>query len=132
RDYTVAEVSERTLGDVYLPPFQGAACAGAATFMASFNEIAGVPSHANRHLLTDILRNEWKFDGVVVSDWTGVWELINHGVAADSAQAGQLAMHAGVDIDMVSEIYSRSLGTTGAGLEVPMAELDEAVRRVLR
>jgi beta-glucosidase len=132
RDYNVAEVSERTLRDVYLPPFQGAACAGAATFMASFNEIAGVPSHANHHLLTDILRDEWKYDGMVVSDWTGVWELINHGVAADSAQAGTLALHAGVDMDMVSEIYSRSLPAMVAAKRVPMAEVDEAVRRVLR
>src|SRR5205085_1333110 len=87
RDYNVAEVSERTLRDVYLPPFHGAVCAGAATLMASFNEIAGVPSHANHHLLTAILRNEWKFDGLVVSDWTGVLALINHGVAANSAAA---------------------------------------------
>src|SRR5439155_8339103 len=94
-DYNVAEVSERTLRDVYLPPFHGAVCAGAATLMASFNEIAGVPSHANHHLLTDILRGDWKFDGLVVSDWTGVWELINHGVAADSAQAGELGVTAG-------------------------------------
>ena len=132
RDYNVAEVSERTLRDVYLPPFHAAACAGAASFMASFNEIAGVPSHANHHLLTDILRNEWKFDGMVVSDWTGVWELINHGVAADSAQAGELAIHAGVDMDMVSEIYSRALPRSVAAGRVNKAELDEAVRRVLR
>jgi beta-glucosidase len=132
RDYNVAEVSERTLRDVYLPPFHGAVCAGAASLMASFNEIAGVPSHANHHLLTDILRNEWKFDGMVVSDWTGIWELINHGVAADSAQAGELALHAGVDMDMVSEIYSRALPRSVAAGRVNKAELDEAVRRVLR
>ena len=131
RDYNVAEVSERTLRDVYLPPFHAAACAGVATFMASFNEIAGVPSHANRHLLTDILRGEWKYDGMVVSDWTGIWELMNHGVAADSTQAGELGVHAGVDMDMVSEIYARKLGTI-AGKGLSMAELDEAVRRVLR
>lgn len=132
RDYNVAEVSERTLRDVYLPPFHAAACAGAAGFMASFNEIAGVPSHANHHLLTDILRTEWKYNGLVVSDWTGVWELINHGVAVDSAQAGELALHAGVDMDMVSEIYSRALPRSVAAKRINMAELDEAVRRVLR
>ena len=131
RDYNVAEVSERTLRDVYLPSFHAAACAGVATFMASFNEIAGVPSHANRHLLTDILRGEWKYDGMVVSDWTGVWELMNHGVAADSTQAGELGVHAGVDMDMVSEIYTRKLAAV-AGKSLSMAELDEAVRRVLR
>ena len=132
RDYNVAEVSERTLRDVYLPPFYGAACAGAATFMASFNEIAGVPSHANRHLLTDILRNEWKYDGMVVSDYTGVWELINHGVAADSAQAAELAVHAGVDMDMVSELYVRKLAASVAAGRARRADIDEAVRRVLR
>ena len=132
RDYNVAEVSERTLRDVYLPPFYGALCAGAASFMASFNEIAGIPSHANRHLLTDILRSQWKFDGLVVSDWTGVWELINHGVAADSAQAAELAIHAGVDMDMVSELYSRKLAASVAAGRASKAEIDEAVRRVLR
>src|ERR1051326_7732747 len=131
RDYNVAEVSERTLRDVYLPPFHAAACAGVATFMASFNEIAGVPSHANRHLLTDILRGEWKYDGMVVSDWTGIWELMNHGVAADSIQAGELGVHAGVDMDMVSEIYVRNLAAV-AGKGLSMADLNEAVRRVLR
>jgi beta-glucosidase len=132
RDYNVAEVSERTLRDVYLPPFYGALCAGAASFMASFNEIAGIPSHANRHLLTDILRGEWKFDGLVVSDWTGVWELINHGVAADSAQAAELAIHAGVDMDMVSELYSRKLAASVAAGRASKADIDEAVMRVLR
>jgi beta-glucosidase len=132
RDYNIVDVSERTLRDVYLPPFYGAACAGAATFMASFNEIAGVPSHANRHLLTDILRNEWKYDGMVVSDYTGVWELINHGVAADSAQAAELALHAGVDMDMVSELYVRKLAASVAAGRTRQADIDEAVRRVLR
>jgi beta-glucosidase len=132
RDYNVAEVSERTLRDVYLPPFHAAACIGAATFMASFNEIAGVPSHANRHLLTDILRNEWKYDGLVVSDWTGIAELINHGVAADNAQAGELALRAGVDVDMVSEIYPKSLPTLVTAGRAKLADIDEAVRRVLR
>jgi beta-glucosidase len=132
RDYNVADVPERTLRDVYLPPFHAAACAGAATFMASFNEIAGVPSHANRQLLTDILRDEWKWDGMVVSDWTGIGELLNHGVGADSADVGTLALHAGVDMDMVSEIFPHALpGALSAG-RVTQAEIDEAVRRVLR
>ena len=132
RDYNIADISERALRDVYLPPFFGAACAGAATFMASFNEIAGVPSHANRHLLTDILRGEWKYDGMVVSDYTGVWELINHGVAADSAQAAELAIHAGVDMDMVSELYVRKLAASVSAGHARQGDIDEAVRRVLR
>ena len=132
RDYNVADISERTLRDVYLPPFHAAACAGAATFMASFNEIAGVPSHANRQLLTDILRGEWRFDGMVVSDWTGVGELLNHGVGADSADVGTLALHAGVDMDMVSEIFAHALPGAFASGRVTQAEIDAAVRRVLR
>lgn len=132
RDYNIAEVPERTLRDVYLPPFHAAMCAGAATFMASFNEIAGVPSHANHHLLTDILRNEWHFNGMVVSDWTGIGELLNHGVAADSEQAGVLALHAGVDMDMVSQIFSHTLASASSSGRISQAELDEAVRRVLR
>jgi beta-glucosidase len=132
RDYNIAEVPERTLRDVYLPPFQAAACAGAATFMASFNEIDGVPSHANRHLLTDILRGEWHYDGMVVSDWTGIGELLNHGIAADSEQAGAVALHAGVDMDMVSQIFLHALPSAVTAQRVPMSEVDEAVRRVLR
>jgi beta-glucosidase len=132
RDYNVAEVSQRTLRDVYLPPFYAAACAGTATFMASFNEIAGVPSHANHHLLTDILRNEWHYDGMVVSDWTGIGELLNHGVAADSERAGTLALHAGVDMDMVSQIFPHALPGAVAAGRVSMDEVNEAVRRVLR
>ena len=132
RDYNVVDISERTLRDVYLPPFHSAVCNGVATLMASFNEIAGVPAHASRHLATDILRGEWRFDGLVVSDWTGIFELTNHGVAADSAAAGALGIHAGVDVDMVSEIYLRALPPLVNDKRVPIAEVDEAVRRMLR
>ncbi|HEX7019530.1 MAG TPA: glycoside hydrolase family 3 N-terminal domain-containing protein [Gemmatimonadaceae bacterium] len=132
RDYNTADMSDRTLRDVYLPPFQAAVCAGVQTLMASFNDIGGVPSHANRHLLTDILREEWHFDGTVVSDWDGVVELIPHGVAGDRATAGALALHAGVDIDMVSNIYAHDLAPFVRSGRVPSREIDEAVRRVLR
>ncbi len=132
RDYNGADISERALREVYLPPFHAAVCAGAQTVMAGFNEIAGIPSHANRRLLTDILRGEWHFDGTVVSDWNGVVELIPHGVAGDRATAGALALHAGVDIDMVSQIYSRDLAALVRDGRVSQRELDEAVRRVLR
>jgi len=132
RDYNIADVPERTLRDVYLPPFQGAVCAGAATLMAAFNEIDGVPAHANKKLLTDILRGEWHFDGVVVSDWTGISELLNHGVGADSGTVGRLAMNAGVDIDMVSEIYRKQLPSLVRAGSVDRQTLDEAVRRTLR
>jgi beta-glucosidase len=134
RDYNGADISERALREVYLPPFHAAVCAGVQTLMAGFNEIAGIPSHANRRLLTDILRGEWHFDGTVVSDWNGVVELIPQGVAGDRATAGALALHAGVDIDMVSQIYSRDLAALlGEGKDrASQRELDEAVRRVLR
>lgn len=132
RDYNIAEVPERTLRDVYFPPFQAAACAGVQTFMAAFNEITGIPAHADRRLLTDILRGEWKFDGVMVSDWTGVGELLNHGVGGDSASVGALAINAGVDIDMVSEIYRKQIPSLVRAGRVTRQTLDEAVRRTLR
>jgi beta-glucosidase len=132
RDYNIADVPERTLRDVYLPPFHGAVCAGVATLMAAFNEIDGIPAHAHRHLLTDILRGEWRFDGAVVSDWTGIGELLNHGVGADSGSVGRLAMNAGVDIDMVSEIYRKQVPSLVRARSVAPETLDEAVRRMLR
>ncbi|HET7458520.1 MAG TPA: glycoside hydrolase family 3 N-terminal domain-containing protein [Gemmatimonadaceae bacterium] len=132
RDYAGASLAERTLREVYLPPFHAAVCAGAQTLMAGFNEIGGIPSHANRRLLTGILRDEWRFDGTVVSDWNGVVELIPHGVAADRAAAGALALHAGVDIDMVSRIYAQDLPSLVRSGRVSSREVDDAVRRVLR
>ncbi len=132
RDYNPADVSERTLREVYLPPFEAAVKAGAQSVMAAFNEVSGVPMHANRHLIRDILRGEWGFDGVLVSDYTGIMELIRHGVAADSTAAGVLALHAGVDIDMVSQIYVRKLPSLVRDGTIPERLVDEAVRRVLR
>ena len=132
RDYNVADVPERTLRDVYLPPFHAAVCAGAQSVMASFNEIDGVPAHANRHLLTDILRGEWGFEGLVVSDWTGIGELLTHGVGGDSGSVARLALDAGVDVDMVSGIFRKQLpGLVRAG-KLSQQAVDEAVRRVLR
>jgi beta-glucosidase len=132
RDYNVVDASERSMRELYLPPFHAAACAGAATFMASFNEIAGVPAHANRWLLTDVLRGEWGFRGAVVSDWAGVGELIPHGVAADSAEAARRGIEAGVDIEMVSGTYAAALPQLVRSGVVSMATIDESVRRVLR
>ena len=132
RDYNVADISDRTLRDVYLPPFHAGVCAGSASLMAAFDEIGGVPSHANRHLVTDVLRGEWGFDGMVVSDWTGIAELMNHGVAANGADAAQLALHAGVDMDMVSQLYTGNGAALVASGRLTTPEVDEAVRRVLR
>jgi beta-glucosidase len=132
RDYNVVDISERTLRETYLPPFKAAVDAGVETFMASFNEISGIPAHASRFLMNDVLRDEWGFDGFVVSDYTGVLELIPHGVAADRTEAGILALNAGVDMDMVSAIYIEDLpGAVRAG-RLDEATVDTAVRRVLR
>ncbi|MFN2398821.1 MAG: glycoside hydrolase family 3 N-terminal domain-containing protein, partial [Gemmatimonadaceae bacterium] len=132
RDYNPADVSEYTLREIYLPPFEAAVKAGAQSVMAAFNEISGVPMHAHRHLIRDVLRGEWGFDGVLVSDYTGVMEMIRHGVATDSAAAGVLALRAGVDVDMVSQIYLRKLPSLVRDGTVSVALVDEAVRRILR
>ena len=132
RDYNVADIPERPLRDVYLPPFRAAVCAGAETVMSSFNEIDGVPAHANPFLTRRVLREEWGFDGLVVSDWTGIGELLNHGIGADSADVGAAALRAGVDVDMISDIYRKTLPALVRGGRVSQTDLDEAVRRILR
>ena len=131
-DYNTSELSERTLREVYLPPFRAALDAGALSVMSAFNEIGGVPSTANPALLTGVLRDEWKFKGFVVSDYTADEELIEHGHAANSREAAKLAFMAGTDMSMQSGLYIRHLPDLVASGEVPMARLDEAVRRVLR
>ena len=106
RDYNVADVSERTLWEVYFPPFEAAVRAGAGSIMAAFNEIGGTPAHASDWLLGDVLRERWGFRGLVVSDWTGVEELLRHGVAADRPEAAARALRAGVDMEMSSSTTS--------------------------
>ncbi len=130
-DYNTVDVSERTLREVYFPAFQTAFAAGAPTTMASFNELSGVPATANPWLLDTVLRKEWGFGGVVVSDYTGDEELIAHGFAADAREATKLAFLAGVDMSMQSGFYIKHLPDLIAKGEVPMARLDQAVRRVL-
>ncbi|HUS63723.1 MAG TPA: glycoside hydrolase family 3 N-terminal domain-containing protein [Kofleriaceae bacterium] len=131
RDYNTVEVSERTLRDVYLPPFRAAVDAGVVTFMSAFNDVGGVPASAHRGLLTDVLRGEWGFGGFVVSDWESVGELIDHRVAADRAEAARLAITAGVDMEMVSKTYIQDLAAEVRAGRVPVAVIDQAVRRVL-
>ncbi|MGK6356267.1 beta-glucosidase BglX [Sphingomonas sp. DT-207] len=130
-DYNSVDISERTLREVYLPPFKSALDAGVLTFMASFNEIAGVPSTANEWLMRNLLRGEWGFDGFVVSDYTGDMELIDHGFARDSREAAKLAFLAGVDMSMTSGFYRKHLPELVEAGEVPMARVDESVRKVL-
>jgi beta-glucosidase len=132
RDYNTVDLSERTLREVYLPPYRAAVDAGAATVMTAFNEIGGIPSTASPWLMTTLLRREWGFRGFVVSDWTAVAELLNHGIAGSRAEAGKLALEAGVDMDMVSRIYVNDLPALVRTGRIPMAVVNEAVRRVLR
>jgi len=129
RDYNTVDISEQLLREVYLPPFHAAVQAGTATIMAGFEDLNGVPATENSYLLSEILRREWRFDGLVVSDYGAIHELIAHGVAADDRQASREALTAGVDMDMADGAY-QSLFSSDAGS--PMARLDEAVRRVLR
>lgn len=132
RDYNSTYIPERQLRDVYLPPFKAAVDAGCATFMTSFNDNDGVPSTANRFVLRDILRDEWGFDGMVVSDWTSVSEMISHGFCSDAKDAAEKAVNAGVDMDMVSEAYIRNLALSVEEGKVPMKVIDDAVRNILR
>ena len=131
-EYAQVDISPQTLRDVHLPPFKAALDAGALSLMSAFNDINGVPASANRALLTDLLRKEWKFEGVVVSDYTADMELIAHGYAADEVDATRKAFLAGLDLSMQSGFYDQHLaGLVHAG-DVPMAVLDESVRRILR
>jgi beta-glucosidase len=132
RDYNTVDLSERTLREVYLPPYQAALKAGAGSVMTSFNEIGGIPSTASPWLMTTLLRREWGFRGLVVSDWTAVAELLNHGVAGSRAEAGKLALEAGVDMDMVSRIYVDDLPALVRAGRIRLGVVNEAVRRVLR
>jgi beta-glucosidase len=132
RDYNTVDLSEQTLRTIYFPPFRAALEAGAGTVMSSFNTINGVPASANPFTLTDVLRKEWLFDGFVVSDYESVKELIAHGVAANEAQAAQKALTAGIDMEMVSRLFSNQVPRLIQEGRISEANLDEAVRRVLR
>jgi len=132
RDYNTTEISEHTLREIYLPPFHAAVNAGSATIMSAFNSINGVPASANPFTLTQVLRKEWGFRGIVDSDWTSVAEIMAHGIANDGATAARKAFMAGVDMDMASSLYhDHMLKLVQAG-QVPQANIDEGVRRVLR
>lgn len=132
RDYNTTEVSEYWLRQVYFPPFKAAVDAGVGTLMSAFNSINGVPATANEFTLTKVLRQEWKFDGFVVSDYTSVRELINHGVVANEEEAAAAALNAGVEMEMVSRSYNAFGEKLLREKKLSMATIDEAVRRVLR
>jgi len=132
RDYNTTDMSERTLREVYFPPFKAAVDTGVGTFMSAFNDLNGIPASANPFTLTKVLRGEWKFDGFVVSDYTAVEELIKHGLAVDGTDAAQLALNAGVDMEMVSRLYNQHGAELLKSGKLNMATIDEAVRRILR
>ncbi len=132
RDYNAVDMSPRLLYEDYLPPYRAGVEAGAFTLMSSFTRSMGVPMTANRALLTDILRNQWGFRGFVVSDWGAVHELLGHAVVLDAAGAAASALHAGVDMDMEGDVYRTELAGLAQNGRVPVSEIDEAVRRVLR
>jgi len=124
-------MSERMLREFYLPPFKAAADSGVSSFMTSFNELNGVPATGNSFLLKNILRNEWKFKGVVVTDYTSIKEMILHGIVADNAEAAALALSAGVDMDMMSDAYINHLKPLSKKVNVTEEQINNAVRNIL-
>jgi beta-glucosidase len=132
RDYNTTYIPEDLMRDVYLPPFKAAVDAGVASFMTAFNDINGVPATAHRFLLTQVLREEWNYKGFVVSDWDSLIQMIDHGFAADEKHAAERALNAGLDMEMTSKAYENHLAALIREKKVSMAQLDEAVRRILR
>lgn len=132
RDYNTVDMSKRVFLDTYLPPYKAAIDAGAMSVMTSFNELDGVPSSGNKYLLTNLLRNELGFKGFVVTDYTSINEMVNHGVAGDEAEAGLLAIKAGVDMDMQGEVYFKYLKKQVKEGLIDEELINNAVRRILR
>lgn len=132
RDYVYTEISDQTLWDTYMPPYEAGVKAGAATLMSAFNDISGTPSSANSYLLRDVLKGKWKHDGFVVSDWGAIEQLRPQGVAKDKKEAAMKAFNAGVEMDMMNQCYNKHLGELVKEGKVSKAFLDDAVKRVLR
>ena len=131
RDYVYTEISKQTLWDTYLLPYEMGVKAGAATLMSSFNDISGVPGSANPYTMTEILKNRWRHDGFIVSDWGAIEQLKNQGLAATKKEAAWHAFTAGLEMDMMSHAYDRHLKELVEEGKASMAQVDEAVRRVL-
>ncbi|WP_369765727.1 beta-glucosidase BglX [Flavobacterium sp. WC2429] len=132
RDYNSVDMSERMLWETYLPPFKAALDAGAATFMNSFNDLNGIPATGNKYLQRDILKGKWNFQGFVVSDWGSIGEMVNHGYVKDNKEAALAAITAGSDMDMESNAYRYHLAELVKENKVPIALIDDAVKRILR
>ena len=131
RDYNTTDLSERTLRDIYLPPFKACKDAGVATFMTAFNEISGVPCTSSKFLYKDVLRHEWGFNGFVVTDYTAINELVPHGVAGDEAHAAELAANACIEMDMTGGVFHAHLLNAVKEGKVSEETIDNAVRRIL-
>jgi beta-glucosidase len=132
RDYNTTEISERTLREVYLPPFKAAIDAGSASVMSSFNDMNGLPSSANEFLLKKVLRDEWKFNDVLLSDYDAIGELIKHGISGNQADAAKESISIGLDMDMESGAYMNNLAQLVRDKKISEKLIDESVRRVLR
>ena len=132
RDYVYTEISQQTLWDTYLPPYEVGVKAGAATLMSSFNDISGVPGSANHYTMTEVLKNRWGHDGFVVSDWGAVKQLENQGLASTKKEAARYSFNAGLDMDMMSHAYDSHMKELVEEGKITMAQIDESVRRVLR
>lgn len=131
REYHTVDMSERSLYEWYLPVYKAAVDAGVASVMTSFNEIAGVPSTSNKWLLTDLLRDDWKFNGFIVTDYSSINELVQHGVAADLSEAGSLSVNAGVDMDMQGSVFMNHLADLVKSQKVSEETINSAVKRIL-
>jgi len=131
RDYHSTDVSDVELWNTYLPPFKASVDAGVATFMSAFNDVNGTPATGNKYLLTDVLKQQWNFKGFVVSDYTAVNELIPHGFAKNDSHAAELAMNAGLDMDMVGQLYLKNIKHLIKEGKVSESQVDDAVRRIL-
>lgn len=130
RDYGTTDMSRQRMYNEYFPPYKAAVEAGAGSVMASFNEVDGIPATGNRWLMTEVLRNQWEFDGFVISDYTGVTEMIEHGMG-DTLEVASLALNAGIDMDMVSEAMPAQLAESIELGKVDLSQIDEACRRIL-
>ncbi len=131
RDYNTVDMSQQNMFNVYLPPYKAAIDAGAASVMSSFNEINGVPATANKWLMTDLLRKQWGFKGFVVTDYTSINEMVNHGNVANEYEAGVAALNAGIDMDMQGAVYMTYLKSAVEKNDVKLADIDAAVYRIL-
>jgi beta-glucosidase len=132
RDYNTTDISESVLQNTIFPPFKAVADAGVRTFMNSFNELNGIPATGNIYLQRKILKNDWNFKGLIVSDWGSIGEMVNHGYAKDFKQAAEMAINAGSDIDMESSAYVEHLSTLVKEKKVKIETIDDAVKRVLK